>query len=111
MVSSASNAKIHAIVSCSSLVVALSLSAGNLRDAPQGRTLVRSLTGRSSEASLLMDKVYEGDRTRNCGVDCGMIRVAPPKRNRLEPWDYDKELYKQRNEAGVFSKVEAFSTR
>ena len=49
-----------------------------------------------------MDKAYEGDRTRNCGVDCGMIPVVPPKKNRLEPWDYDKELYKRRNEVERF---------
>ncbi|MDR2577317.1 MAG: transposase, partial [Chitinispirillales bacterium] len=24
--------------------------------------------------------------------------VVPPKANRKEPWDYDKERYKQRNE-------------
>ena len=49
-----------------------------------------------------MDKAYEGDRTRNCVVDCGMIPVVPPKKNRLKPWDYDKELYKQRNEVERF---------
>ena len=49
-----------------------------------------------------MDKAYEGDRTRNCVVDCGMIPVVPPKKNRLEPWEYDKELYEQRNEVDVF---------
>ena len=49
-----------------------------------------------------MDKAYEGDRTRICGVDCGMIPVAPPKMDRLKPWDYDKELYKQRDETERF---------
>ena len=92
----------HAIVSSSSLVVTLSLSAGNLHDAPQGRTLIKSIAGRFLGSNLLMDKAYEGDRTRNCGVDCGMIPVVPPKKNRLEPWYYDKELYKRRNEADVF---------
>jgi transposase len=27
---------------------------------------------------------------------------VPPKRNRGEPWDYDRELYKRRNEAERF---------
>ena len=49
-----------------------------------------------------MDKAYEGDRTQNCVVDCGMIPVVPLKKNRLEPWEYDKELYEQRNEVDVF---------
>ena len=49
-----------------------------------------------------MDKAYEGDRTRTCVVDCGMIPVVPPKKNRLEPWEYDKEFYKQRDEVERF---------
>ena len=28
----------------------------------------------------------------------GFIPVVPPKRNRKDPWEYDKERYKQRNE-------------
>jgi IS4 transposase len=27
-----------------------------------------------------------------------MIPVVPPKSNRREPWDYDRELYKKRNQ-------------
>ena len=33
-----------------------------------------------------------------CIVDQGFILVVPPKKNRKEPWEYDKELYKRRNE-------------
>jgi transposase len=45
-----------------------------------------------------MDKAYEGDETRQKAVEKGFSPVVPPKSNRLEPWDYDKELYKKRNE-------------
>ncbi len=45
-----------------------------------------------------MDKAYEGDETRQLIVDWGMEPVVPPKSNRLRPWQYDKELYKKRNE-------------
>lgn len=31
-------------------------------------------------------------------LDRGMTPVVPPKKNRLEPWEYDKEMYKRRNE-------------
>jgi hypothetical protein len=27
-----------------------------------------------------------------------MIPVVPPKSNRIEPWEYDRALYKKRNE-------------
>ncbi len=45
-----------------------------------------------------MDKAYEGDETRQLIVDLGMESVVPPKSNRLRPWQYDKEMYKKRNE-------------
>lgn len=33
----------------------------------------------------------------------------PPNPNRLEPWDYDKELYKQRNEVErLFRRIKAY---
>ena len=47
--------------------------------------------------SLAMDKAYEGDACRAKVVSCGMCPVVPPKSNRKEPWEYDKELYKGRN--------------
>ena len=46
---------------------------------------------------LLMDKAYEGDACRAKVIECGMQPVVPPKSNRLEPWEYDKEVYKGRN--------------
>lgn len=47
---------------------------------------------------LLMDRAYEDNSTRELAVKQGFIPIVPPKRNRKEPWDYDKELYKHRNE-------------
>lgn len=44
-----------------------------------------------------MDKAYEGDETRQAATQ-GFIPVVPPKSNRTDPWEYDKELYKRRNE-------------
>jgi transposase len=47
---------------------------------------------------MLMDRAYEGDETRQLVLDLGMIPVVPPKSNRLDPWEYDREMYKKRNE-------------
>lgn len=44
-----------------------------------------------------MDRAYEGDKMREMAVEKGLKPVVPPKMNRKDPWDYDKELYKQRN--------------
>ena len=45
-----------------------------------------------------MDRAYEGDDTRALAAELGCIPVIPPKSNRKNPWDYDKQLYKQRNQ-------------
>ena len=56
-----------------------------------------------------MDRAYEDDETRNVAVECGFIPVVPPKKNRKEPWDYDKELYKRRNEIErLFCRIKRF---
>jgi transposase len=58
---------------------------------------------------LIMDKAYEGDETRQLVLDLGMIPVVPPKCNRLRPWDYDRELYKKRNEIErLFRRLKGF---
>lgn len=47
---------------------------------------------------MLMDRAYEGEETRQLVLDLGFEPVVPPKTNRKEPWDYDRDLYKRRNE-------------
>ena len=47
---------------------------------------------------LLMDRACEGDETRALAAELGYMPVVPPKSNRKNPWDYDKQLYKQRNQ-------------
>jgi len=56
-----------------------------------------------------MDRAYEGDETRQLVFDLGMTPVVPPKKNRLCPWEYDKELYKKRNEVErLFRRLKGF---
>src|SRR5260370_39881432 len=58
---------------------------------------------------MLMDRAYEGDETRQLVLDLGMVPVVPPKSNRTEPWDYDRALYKKRNEiARLFRRLKGF---
>jgi transposase len=47
---------------------------------------------------LLMDRAYEGNETRQLALDLGYVPVVPPKSTRIEPWEYDREMYKRRNE-------------
>jgi transposase len=47
---------------------------------------------------LLMDRAYEGWETRRLAFEWGYSPAVPAKKNRKEPWEYDRELYKQRND-------------
>ena len=89
--------------------VIFSLSAGNCGDGPEGRTLLQQLGPADHPVYLLMDRAYEGDETRALAVELGYIPVVPPKSNRKDPWDYDKELYKHRNQVErLFRRIKRF---
>jgi transposase len=45
-----------------------------------------------------MDRAYEGDETRQLVLQLGMVPIVPPESNRVDPWRYDRTLYKKRNE-------------
>ena len=79
-------------------VVALSLSGGECHDSPEGEKLVGSIERLPEHVYLLMDRAYEGDSMRKAAIEKGFQPIVPPKKNRKEPWEYDKERYKQRNE-------------
>lgn len=90
--------------------VTFSLSPGQAGDAPEGRKLLKSLEDRGFEGTqVIMDKAYEGDETRQLVIDLGMVPVVPPKSNRLSVWEYDKEMYKKRNEVErLFRRLKGF---
>jgi transposase len=89
--------------------ITFALSAGQAGDAPQGRALLQSLGPPNRPLHLLMDKAYEGDETRQLALDLGFIPLVPPKSNRLEPWEYDREMYKRRNEVErLFRRLKGF---
>ena len=39
---------------------------------------------------------------RATAAELGNNPVVPPKKNRIDPWEYDEELYKRRNEIERF---------
>ena len=95
-----------------STAITFSLTPGNAGDAPEGRSLLKKLhkvEGSEEIDYVLMDRAYEGDKTRQLTLTLGFEPVVPPKKNRLEPWEYDKELYKKRNEVErLFRRLKGF---
>ena len=59
--------------------------------------------------ALVMDRAYEGNETRQLLLSLEVEPVVPPNPNRLNPWEYDRELYKKRNEVErLFRRLKAF---
>ena len=86
----------------------LALSPGQAHDAPEGRRLLRRLKPPAG-LPLLMDRAYEGDTTRQLARELGFTPVVPPKRHRVAPWAYDRQLYRKRNEIErLFRRLKAF---
>jgi len=58
---------------------------------------------------MIMDKAYEGDETRQLVLDLGFTPVVPPKSNRITPWEYDRAMYRRRNEVErLFRRLKGF---
>ena len=70
-----------------------SLTGGQRADVSQALPL---LTGIETGA-VIADKGYESNRLLAFIQDQGAEAVIPPKSNRRDPWEYDRELYRERN--------------
>jgi len=90
-------------------VLGFSLTPGQAHDAPPGRELLKSLGIDNLQVPLIMDRAYEGNETRWLAQSLGFEPVVPPLQTRVDPWEYDTELYKRRNEIErLFGRIERF---
>ncbi len=89
--------------------ITFSLSPGHWHDAPAGRQLLRTLKPVASTVPMVMDRAYEGDETRQLVLELGFTPVVPPKQNRVNPWQYDRVMYRRRNEIErLFRRLKGF---
>ena len=88
--------KIHMVAASPRVAVNFSLSPGNVNDAALGRELLKATDLQAD--FVIMDRAYEGKETRQLVMDFGMTPVVHPKANRISPWQYDRVMYKKRNE-------------
>ena len=89
--------KIHMVTATDRSAVSFSLSGGEANDSPEGIALLDRTTRSPEQKYILMDSAYEGENMREKALEKGYSPVVPPKSNRKEPWEYDKDRYKQRN--------------
>lgn len=89
--------------------ITFSLSPGQAHDGPEGRKLLRTLEPAESHVCMIMDRAYEGDETRQLVLELGFMPVVPPKQTRLNPWEYDRVMYRRRNEIErLFRRLKGF---
>jgi transposase len=89
--------------------ITFALSPGQAHDAPEGRKLLQRLGKTPGPIHLIMDRAYEGDETRQLALDLGFAPVVPPHPNRVSPWEYNRAMYKRRNEIErLFRRLKGF---
>jgi transposase len=75
----------------------------------EGRELLGGIGPLPAPLYLIMDRAYEDNATRQLALELGWIPVVPPKSNRLEPWQYDKAMYRRRNQVErLFRRLKGF---
>ena len=97
--------KIHMVAADARTAIIYALSPGQDHDGPHGRELLKAKRPRRSKTKteqlrlfLVADRAYEGNETRQLALALGYTPVIPPKSNRRHPWDYNRDIHKQRNE-------------
>ena len=89
--------------------ITFSLSPGQAHDAPEGRKLLQRLGAQPHQPCLIMDRAYEGNETRQLALDLGFTPVVPPLKTRRDPWVYNREMYRRRNEIErLFRRLKGF---
>src|SRR6185369_5497028 len=101
--------KVHLVAADARTAITFALSPGQAGDGPMGRELLRKLGEAKWPIHLIMDRAYEGDETRQLALELNFIPVVPPKNNRVNPWEYDRAMYKRRNEIErLFRRLKGF---
>jgi transposase len=97
--------KIHAAVDALGNPVRLLLTAGQASEYGQANALIENFKAEY----VLADKGYDSNDFVQTITEAGAIAVIPPRKNRNESRDYDRELYKERNLVErLFQKLKQF---
>ena len=87
------NTKIHLAVDAHGMPVRVLVTAGSVADCTQVDTLIDGIDAQC----LIADKAYDTDAIVQNALNDAMQVVIPPKKNRIQPRDYDRYLYKLRH--------------
>jgi transposase len=90
--------KIHIIVDALGNPVEFILTGGQEADVTQAEPLMEG----HKAGALIADKAYDSNAVVDAAKRQGAEAVIPPRKNRKEPRDYDKHLYKERKKVEWF---------
>ena len=76
------------------------ITGGNVHDSKKAKDLLEAVIHKDSH--VLGDKAFDTDAIIEYIASKTAIAVIPPKKNRVDQRDYDKELYKNRNQIERF---------
>lgn len=85
--------KINAMVDALGNPLKFILSSGQQHDIKAAPSLVEGIEG----SDVLADKAYDDDKFVDAIEKKGCRAVIPPRKNRKNPRDYDKDIYKERH--------------
>lgn len=89
--------------------ITFALSPGQASDTIEGRKLLGGIGPLPAPLHLVMDRAYEDNETLQLALDFGFIPVVPPRPQRLDPWQYDRVMYRRRNEIErLFRRLKGF---
>ena len=75
----------------------------------RGASCLDRLGPQGQDQYLLMDRAYKGNETRQLALALGFTPVVLPLSTRVHPWEYDREMYKRRNEIErLFRRLKGF---
>jgi transposase len=99
------NTKLHAIVANNGEPLAMSLTGGNNHDNPQAQGLIEAMDSEAGVETLIADRAYDANATRDAIEAAGCKACIPPKANRLKPASYDQTTFARRHVVENFWEV------
>ena len=90
--------------------LAVDVIPGQAGEAPRLEPLLdRTLDRVGPVDELVADKAFDGDPQRHACIDRDVCPVIPNKANRVDPWPFDPQAYRERNRVErLFGKLKQF---
>jgi transposase len=92
-----------------STALAVDIAPGQASDFTLAEGVVHRTLKRGPVDELVGDKGFDSDAVRGHLIDRNVCPVIPNKRNRVDPWPFDRRAYRERNKVErLFAKAKQF---